>query len=99
MPSNSVVLLMTPSRAMPTGSLSMRGFGTGSLPTVLVPSPAPSGQGFFSANILPSVTAISRIGVSRSPGSMPKRDFRTAPSINVLATAASGMSPASTTRS
>ncbi len=37
------------------------------------PSPAPSGQGFFSANILPSVTEISRIGVSRSPGSMPKR--------------------------
>ena len=37
------------------------------------PSPAPSGQGFFSANILPSVMAISRIGVSRSPGSMPKR--------------------------
>ena len=32
-------LLMTPSRAMPTGSLSMRGFGTGSLPTVLGAEP------------------------------------------------------------
>jgi hypothetical protein len=38
-----------------------------------VPRPAPSGQGFFSANILPSVSRSRGSASAVRPGSMPKR--------------------------
>jgi serine/threonine protein kinase len=72
-------LLMTPSRAMPTGSLSMRGFGTGSLPTVLGPSPAPSGPQPIPATLSSGAVvsgpildpAAASVGPGTAPGTVP----------------------------